>query len=229
MVGRYRRSQEGNRSRFYFLLSIVFIFVVVKWGFPLFIKIIAGDGAQVKRTDEDVIPPQAPMLSALPEATNGAELTIEGYTEGGVNIELNVNDVLNKTDKSKDDGFFSLSASLQNGTNRIQIRAIDGANNASLSEVKLINLDKEPLTLSITSPKDGTEYIGKNSQAIEINGKVNKSNTQVLANNSFVDVARDGTFTHKLQLTNGDNNIKIIASDKAGNKDEVDLKLIYSP
>ena len=229
MVGRYRRSQEGNRSRFYFLLSIVFIFVVVKWGFPLFIKIIAGDGAEVKRTEEDFIPPQPPILSALPEATNGAEIIIEGYTEGGVNIELNVNDVLNKTDKSKDDGFFSLSASLQNGTNRIQIRAIDGANNASLSEVKLVSLDKEPLTLSITSPKDGTEYIGKNSQAIEIIGKVNKPNTQVLANNSFVDVARDGSFTHKLQLSNGDNNIKIIASDKAGNKDEVDLKLTYSP
>lgn len=229
MMGRYRRSQEGNRSRFYFLLSIVFIFVVVKWGFPLFIKIIAGEGVVVKNTEEDIIPPQVPMLSALQEATNEAEIIIEGYTEGGANIELNVNDVLNKTDKAKDDGFFSLVANLQNGVNRIQVRAVDGSNNASLSEVKLVNLDKEPLTLSITTPKDGTEYIGKNSQAVEIIGKVSKPNTQVLANNSFVDVARDGSFTHKLQLTNGDNKIKIVASDKAGNKDEVELKLIYSP
>lgn len=229
MVGRYRRSQEGNRSRFYFLLSIVFIFVVVKWGFPLFIRIIAGDGAIVKNTEVDVIPPQSPILSALPEATNGGEIIVEGYTEGGANLELNVNDVLNKTDKAKDDGFFSLVATLQTGTNRVQIRAVDSANNASLSEIKLVNLDKEPLTLTVTSPKDGTEYIGKNSQAVEINGKVNKPNTQVLANNSFVDVARDGSFTHKLQLSNGDNTIKIVASDKAGNKDELDLKLIYSP
>ncbi len=229
MVGRYRRSQEGNRSRFYFLLSIVFIFVVVKWGFPLFIRIIAGDGAIVKNTEVDVIPPQSPILSALPEATNGAEIIVEGYTEGGASLELNVNDVLNKTDKAKDDGFFSLVATLQTGTNRVQIRAIDGANNASLSEIKLVNLDKEPLVLTVSSPKDGTEYIGKNSQAVEIIGKVNKPNTQVLANNSFVDVARDGSFTHKLQLSNGDNTIKIVASDKAGNKDELDLKLIYSP
>jgi len=77
--------------------------------------------------------------------------------------------------------------------------------------------------------KDGTEYIGKNSQTVEINGKVNKPNTQVLANNSFVDVGRDGTFSHKMQLSAGDNTIKIVASDKAGNKDEVELKLIYSP
>lgn len=229
MMGRYRRSQVGNRSRFYFLLSIVFIFVVIKWGFPLFIKIIAGDGVEVKRTEEDIIPPQSPILSALPEATNGGEIIVEGYTEGGASLELNVNDVLNKTDKAKEDGFFSLVATLQNGSNRIQLRAIDGANNASLSEIKLVNLDKEPVVLIITSPKDGTEYIGKNSQAVEINGKVNKPNTQVLANNSFVDVSRDGTFTHKLQLSNGDNSIKIVASDKAGNKDEVELKLTYSP
>ncbi len=202
---------------------------MVKWGFPLFIKIIAGNGVEVKRTEEDIIPPQTPILSALPEATNGAEIIIEGYTEGGANIELNVNDVLNKTDTAKDDGFFSLTASLQNGSNRIQVRAVDAANNASLSEIKLVNLDNEPVVLTIVSPKDGTEYIGKNSQAVEINGKVNKSNTQVLANNSFVDVARDGTFTHRLQLSNGDNNIKIVASDKAGNKDEVNLRLIYSP
>lgn len=229
MMGRYRRSQEGNRSRFYFLLSIVFVFVVIKWGFPFFIRIIAGDGVAINKTEEDIIPPQMPMLTPLPEATNEAMIIVEGYTEAGAKLELNINDVLSKTDTAKEDGSFRIEASIQNGQNRVQVRAVDLANNASMSEVKLVTLDKEPVVLTISSPKDGTEFIGKNSQVVDITGKTNKQSTQVLANNSFVDVGRDGTFTYKYSLNAGENEIKLVASDKAGNKDEKTIKLTYSP
>lgn len=228
-MGRYRRSQEGNRSRFYFLLSIVFVFVTIKWGFPFFIRIIAGEGVAINKTEEDIIPPQMPILAPLPEATNGGTIIVEGYTEGGAKVELNINDVLSKTDTAKEDGSFRFEASIQNGANRVQVRAVDGANNASMSEVKLVSLDKEPVMLTVSSPKDGTEFIGKNSQTVDITGKINKQNTQVLANNSFVDVARDGSFTYKYLLNPGENEVKLVASDKAGNKDEKIIKLIYSP
>ncbi len=229
MSGRYRRAQEGNRSRFYFLLSAIFIFVIIKWGFPLFLKIIAGNAIDKTQQEVDIIPPQTPLLSALPEATNEAEIMVEGYTEASAKLELTVNDVLTKTDTAKEDGSFLLSATIQTGNNRIQVRAVDTANNASLSEVKIVTLDKEPVTLTISSPKDGTEYIGKNSQSVEITGKVSKANVEVIANNSFVSVNRDGTFVHKLLLSQGENNIEIIASDKAGNTDKQTLKLTYSP
>lgn len=228
-MGRYRRAQTGNRSRFYILLSVALVIVMIKWGFPLFVKIIAGNGATVSRTTEDIIPPQPPILSPLPEATNEGTINVEGFTEQGASLELTVNDTLNNSDKAKDDGSFTFSASLSTGANRVQIRATDEAGNASLSEVKIITVDKEPVTLSITSPKDGTEYIGRNSQSVEITGKTNKPNTQVIANNSFVDVNRDGTFVHRLQLASGENIIKLIASDKAGNQDEKTIKLIYTP
>lgn len=228
-MGRYRKSQEGGKSRFYLLLSVVFIFVMVKWGFPLFIKIIAGKGVQVSNKTEDIIPPQPPIISALPEATNSAEIAVEGFTEQDAQIELMVNDTLNKTDKAKPDGSFSFLGGLSTGSNRLQIRAVDAAGNASLSEVKIVIFDKEPISLSITSPKDGSEFIGKNSQSIEIVGKTNKQNAQVIANNSFVDVNRDGTFVHRLLLANGDNTIKIVASDKAGNVAEETIKVVFTP
>lgn len=228
-MGRYRRAQSGNRSRFYILMSIVLVVVMVKWGFPLFVKVIAGNGANVSRTNDDIIPPQPPILSPLPEATNEGTINIEGFTEQGALLELNVNDILNKSDKAKEDGSFTFSANLSTGANRVQVRAVDEAGNASLSEVKIVSVDKEPVTLTITSPKDGTEYIGKNSQSVEITGKTNKPNTQIIANNSFVDVNRDGTFVHRLQLASGENIIKMIASDKAGNQDEKTIKLVFTP
>lgn len=229
MIGRYRRSQEGSKSRYYFFLSIIFIFVMIKWGFPLFIKVIAGKGVQISNKTEDIIPPQPPMLSAVPEATNSANIVVEGYTEQGADIELMVNDTLNQKDKAKDDGSFSFNATLSNGANRVQVRAADSANNSSLSEVKIVNVDKEPLVLTITTPKDGSEYIGKNNQSIEIAGIVSKPSSQLIANSSFVDVGRDGNFSHKFLLNAGENIIKLVASDKAGNTDEKTIKVVYSP
>jgi hypothetical protein len=92
-----------------------------------------------------------------------------------------------------------------------------------MSEIKLVNLDKEKLELTIASPKDGMEFFGKNSQVIEIVGKINKQGSQVVANNSFVNVNRDGTFVHKLQLVPGENKIQFLAQDKAGNKIEQNI------
>ncbi len=190
---------------------------------------MAGKGVDISRKVDDIIPPQSPILSALPEATNEASIKIEGFTEQGASLELMINDTLDKSDKAKEDGSFSFATILTTGPNRIQIRAVDEAGNASLSEVKIIIVDKEPVILTISSPGDGTEYIGKNSQLVEIQGKTNKAGTQVIANNSFVDVSRDGTFVHRLQLAPGENTIKLIASDKAGNLDEKTIKLIFTP
>lgn len=229
MIGRYKRAQEGNKSRFYLVLSVVFIFVMIKWGFPIFIRIIAGKPSIVSTASEDIIPPQTPILSAIPEATNEANISIDGYTEQGAQIELMINDTLNKLDKAKEDGTFSIWTTLNSGLNRVQVRASDTSGNSSLSEVKLITVDREPVVLTITSPKDGTEFIGKNSQSIEITGSTTKSGTQVMANNSFVDVNKDGSFLQRIQLNAGENTIKIVASDKAGNVDEKTIKITYTP
>lgn len=229
MIGRYRRSQQKGKSGFYIFLSLVLIIVMIKWGFPLFVKVIAGKGAEVSRDIADIIPPQSPILSALPEATNEATIAVDGFTENGAKLELMINDTLNKVGTANPDGSFSFQPILVNGSNRVQVRAIDAANNSSLSEIKIVVVDKEPVVLTVTSPKDGTEYIGKNSQSIEISGKVSKSGAMVVANGSFVDVNKDGTFLHRLLLQNGNNSIKIVASDKAGNTDEKTIPVTYTP
>ncbi len=229
MAGRYRNNQESSRSRFYILLSVVFVFVVIKWGIPFFVNVLAGDGSPRISQEKDVIPPQVPILSALPEATNSASLQIEGYTEPGAALDFLINDKISITDKANSDGSFSKIATLDTGSNRVQVRAADEAGNINISEVKLVIFDNKPLDLTITSPKDGTELFGKNNQVVDIQGETSKPESQVIINSSFVIVGKDGSFVHRLQLQNGSNEIKVVASDKAGNSAETKLTLVYTP
>lgn len=229
MAGRYRTSKEKNKSRFYIFLSIVFIVVMFKWGVPFFVNTIAGTGSVRQNQDKDVIPPQPPVLSALPEATNSSSLSVEGYTEAGASLDLLINDSISVTGKAGDDGSFSILGSLLAGSNRVYIRATDASGNSSTSEVKMVTFDNKPIELTITSPKDASEFFGKNNQVIDISGLVSKVDSEVVVNNSFVVVDKDGKFTHRFQLAGGNNELKIVASDHAGNTAEQTIKILYTP
>lgn len=229
MAGSYRSNKEKNRSRFYILLSVIFVFVMYKWGIPFFMDMIAGKGGIKITQDKDIIPPQAPVLSALPEATNSSSIWVEGFTEAGASLELLINDNISQVSKANEDGSFSITGTLKPDTNRVNVRATDEARNVSSSEVKIVTLDEKPLELSITSPKDGAEFFGKNNQVIEVSGETNKKEAQVIVNSSFVLVGSDGKFVHRFQLANGNNELKIIASDRAGNTAEETIKILYTP
>ncbi len=229
MAGRYRTSNENNRSRFYILLSVIFVIVMFKWGIPFFVNIIAGKGAVRQNEVKDVIPPQAPVISALPDATNSSSLLVEGFTEADASLELLVNDAISKTDKAGADGAFSILTRIIVGSNRVYLRATDSAGNSSTSEVEIVVFDDKQIELSLTSPKDGSEFFGKGNQVIDIAGVVNKTDSQVIINNSFVVVDKEGKFNHRYQLADGSNDIKIIASDKAGNTAERTIKVLYTP
>lgn len=229
MAGRYKQSRNKNKSRFYIFLSVVFVFVMIKWGLPLFMDLVAGNGAQRINTDKDIIPPQSPIFSALPEATNSARVVIEGFTEKGAMVELLLNDRVEKISNANEAGGFVFEADLVSGQNRVQLRAKDDAGNESMSEVSLIEFDNKPISLVVSSPKDGSEFFGKTNQVIDIRGEVDKLGSQVLINNSFVQVDRNGFFLHRFMLSSGENVIKVVASDKAGNSAENTLKLVYTP
>ena len=105
-----------------------------KWGVPLFMDLVAGSGGKRVNTEKDIIPPQSPVISALPDATNSASLVIDGFTEKGASVELVLNDVMEKVSTADDSGVFSFEATLKIGQNRIQLMAKDVAGNESMSE-----------------------------------------------------------------------------------------------
>jgi ABC-type Na+ efflux pump permease subunit len=215
MPGRYKQSQNKNKSRFYILLSVIFIIVMIKWGVPLFMNLVAGTGSYRVATGKDI--------------TNSANITVEGFTESGARVELLINDVVDSVSIADEAGSFLFDSRLILGQNRVQLRAKDEAGNESMSEVALIYFDNKPIDLVVSSPKDGSEYFGKINQVIDVKGSVDKPNSQVLVNNSFVQVDRNGSFVFRFMLSGGENTIKVVASDSAGNFAEKTLKLIYTP
>lgn len=230
ITGKYRESKEKSRSRYYILLSIVFVIVLIKWGVPAFIDYVSGPSvSQSNNSEKDVIPPQIPVLSAVPEATNSARFEVQGYTEKEADVELFINDNLVDTKKSDDNGSFVLNGNLEVGSNRLSIKARDTSGNFSQSEDRVITYDNKPVELIIDSPKDGNVYYGSNSQTVDIVGSVNKPDSTVTINGSFAFVSKEGKFNQRYQLTNGENNLKIIVVDRAGNTTEIELKLNFIP
>lgn len=230
MTGSYRANSQKNNSRFYLLLSVIFIFVVFKWGLPLFINIISGpEKTGQESTYNDDLPPQVPVLSALPEATNSGKIKVEGYTEPEATAELYLNDVLVETQKVDTNGYFSFEAQLVEETSRIYIKAKDANNLFSQSPVTIVTLDKKPVKLTVTNPKDGNEYYGGNNQTVDVTGTVSKIEATVLVNDSYAMVDKAGNFTQRIMLVNGENKLVIKAIDKAGNGSEQVVTVNFIP
>ena len=229
MDGRYRTTKDKNKSRYYLLLSVVFVVLMAKWGVPAMIGAISGpEGRRAVQNEKDIIPPQQPIFSALPEATNSANLSIEGYTEAGAEVELLVNDTRAGIERADESGLFEFDATLAPGDNRVSATAKDDTGNTSQSPVAIVVFDNLPVELTVESPANGNEYFGKTNQTIEVRGKVNKDEIEVLVNNSFALVEKGGSFRYRLLLAEGENTIKVIATDKAGNRDEAELVVRFS-
>ena len=225
-VDRYSNRKKNKSGLTYFILTILFVFFMVKWGVPLFINLVAGPTGSkggLLSNSEDNVPPQTPILSALPEATNSGQITIGGYTEPKVEISVWRNDEMEASDKSDDQGAFRVSLQLSDGENRVQVKAKDEKGNVSESVVKTIFFDKTEITIAIELPSDGSEVFGKSSQSLVVSGKVSQPEATVTVNGSFARVDTEGKFSVTVRLNEGDNEILVKAVGRAGNVTEKKL------
>lgn len=224
----YKSRAKQKQTRYYLVLSFVFVLVLFKWGFPLIVDVIGRTGGSSSSvTEEDVLPPQPPVLAALPEATNSARLKIEGYTEADAELSVWLNEELEEVDQADDEGNFVVWIKLDEGENVVLVKAKDEAGNESLSATKRVEFDKKPLEMSLENPQDGSEYFGEQNQTIEVKGSINKSEVQVTINGLYTSVDSEGVFSHALRLSEGDNTIEVIATDPAGNSSNVSLSVRY--
>lgn len=210
------------------MISIVLIGVFVKWGIPLFLDVLSGPTGKKVKITEDALPPIIPQLSAVPEATFSASINVEGFTDADVEVTAVVNDQNGDTVITDKDGAFSLTAKLADGENRIQVKAKNKDQKESFSVIKIVSRDDKPINITLESPKDGSEFSGKTNQVVEFRGKLDKAEADLTINNAFARVMSDGTFSLMFRLSEGDNEINIVATDKAGNRSEKSLRLSFS-
>lgn len=208
--------------------ALLFLFV----GLPLFARIIFGltslnqnKSVENKSSSAVLFPP---TLDPVLEATNSAKIKISGYGDKDTTVIIMVNDVeVVKVTADKDGKFSANNITLDQGANSITAKSALKDSESSPSSPINIVYKKTPPKLDVESPSDGEKFYSENKEA-NISGKTDPENT-ISVNERFVIVDQDGNFSYKLPLSDGENKLKIIATDQAGNQTTEERKVNYTP
>jgi len=179
----------------------------------------------VKSAKNDVAYVAPPVINPLNEATKSAQITVNGYAGEKQTIKLYVNGKLtDKTEVKKNKQFTFNNVSLEKGNNEIKTKAINSDKKESdYSVIININYIDKPPALDVTYPQDG-QTISKGDSPIKVTGKTDPG-VKVTVNDFWAISQDDGSFSYTLSLSDGDNTIKIVATDDAGNQTTKELKV----
>jgi len=137
------------------------------------------------------------------------QFTIQGVTEPEASILVN-NDP--QPIEVARDGGFTIHHRLEEGLNRLEVRAIDQAGNVA-SVIRELTLITHPPEIVIDSPPD---RLWINQKLITIRGRVQPGVT-LAVNDKEVPVGADGSFTTDVMLQEGANALRFKATDEVGN------------
>ena len=202
---------------------------MVRFGIPFlagFTGFVSGLGDQDdgKATNDSSFI-SAPILDPITEATNSAELKVSGQITSELEVAVYLNDALLDKKMSEDNGSFSFKLYLHQGENKIKLQAVEGDKKSEFSDEEIVlYLNKEPL-LEIKSPNDGQKFEKEDNRAT-ISGTTDQGARVTI--NDFQAAMEGNNFSYSLSLQSGENNIKIVATDIAGNRTEKTLKVTYS-
>lgn len=186
-------------------------------GFSLLLEKAKGNDTTTvaKQTTTYIAPP---TLNTAVDATNSAQIEISGFAEKNQTISLFINDhLVDKTSVRSDKHFNFPDVTLEKGKNVIKAKAVteDHQESSYSNEIHTSYLKNEP-SLSIDKPQDGQGF-NKNSGPVSIEGQTDLGIKITV--NEFVAIVDDqGKFSYLYNIKDGDNDIKVVATDDAGNK-----------
>lgn len=168
----------------------------------------------------------SPILNPLPTATNSAQIIISGVSDKNRTIYLYINS--KKIDEIETDskGHFSTNENLSKGENIISAKAKFKEKESDFSNSYNVIFKNLAPKLDLTSPNDGQTF-NKDQNKANVSGQTD-SDVTITVNGFWAVIDENNSFSYLLPLQNGDNEIKIVAIDQAGNKTEKDLKVNYS-
>ncbi|MCJ7828087.1 Ig-like domain-containing protein [Patescibacteria group bacterium] len=229
---RLNRIEESRNLRQAYLLiglTILIIGSLIVFGLPIMIKVSTFMG-ELRSSGEissnkDKVPPQTPLLDSYPQDTNERNIELSGKTEAGVVVSILVNDYPLDDIISDNEGLFTVFVELNEGNNVIKISAQDPAGNESTTKQVSINFDHTPPEINLTNPSQPTSSTEESKVLIQ---GTTEPSTYVYLNEQRLVVNVTGAFQSQHQLTEGENTLKLVAKDKAGNETEIELKITYS-
>ncbi|MDO8429658.1 MAG: hypothetical protein Q7S88_03445 [Candidatus Daviesbacteria bacterium] len=172
-----------------------------------------------------------PVLNIPFESTNSAKISVQGYALALSEVEIYLDDIIQDTVKTREDGTFKSSEiELNLGTNNLYGKTIDekGIKSLPSKTIKVI-FDNEKPKLELTEPEEGRTITGGDKK-VKVSGKVAfEEQITVTINNSRIIVNSESNFSQIVELSDGENEIVIEAKDLAGNITRLSRKVIYNP
>lgn len=211
-------------------LTIVLIVLGLVFGIPLFSKFVGlfTKNSSQQQSTQSTTTLLAPNVSTLPKYTNQQSISIKGTAQPNSTIKIFFN---NSSDETVTDGSgnFAANVTLTKGVNTIYAKTVDSNGNESQPSVSYsVNYTNQTPNLTVNTPQNNQNFYGSASKSLDIQGSTDAGNT-VTINDHIAILDANGKFSYSIDLQNGDNQLKIVSTDLAGNKKEIDLKVIFNP
>lgn len=223
--------RDSKKNLFLSLFGIIAIlFIVFKFGIPFLVNftlLISGQSETPNQKKEEFSFVNSPILNPLPVSTNSAKIVISGKSAKDSEIELFINESIVDKTLADSKGRFEFEQTLSEGGSKIYVRAKENGKESDFSQSFEVLFDNKAPELFIKSPSDNHSF-SKDQNKSFVSGNTEKD-TIVTINGLRAIVDGTGNFSYNLPLQNGENKIKIVAVDLAGNQTEKEIKVNYSP
>lgn len=234
-LARVEKKRSLKKALLFVILTISLILTLIFFGIPTLVRVailfanIKGSSTQTTE-QTDSVPPSPPQLNDLSEYTKDQNISLSGFAEQNSTVEVFLNGSPVGTITTNSDGkFFIEKVSLSQGKNEIYAIATDKTGNKSQpSQTITTNFDNTFPDLTVDQPQDGVTLNGDRQKKIKISGQT-EPNVSLTLNDRLIIIDQEGKFSTDFTLSEGENELKIIAIDKAGNQTEKDLKIIFNP
>lgn len=227
-----RLARQTERNLIFILLGIgVIVVLFLIFGANLLVKFSLfverkADSSSVQAQNSSFV--SIPSLDPLVSSTNSATIDVSGTADNGSYIKLYVNGKMaKKADIKSDHTFIAHDVQLEAGENDIKAKTFleEEKKQSEFSDIVSVRYSNKAPELSIDFPSDGQIY-NKDNNPIRVRGKAGAS-SRVTVNDFWAITDNEGNYIYNLPLKNDDNEIKVVATDDAGNKAEKTIHITY--
>lgn len=167
----------------------------------------------------------APVITSPADGsfTNVENVTVSGTAAPTTTVEIYNDGEEVASVATTDEGTFSADITLEDGANTLTAKAVTGQGSTDESAPVTITLDQTKPRVSITSPENNLKT---NRESVTVTGTVDEANLDwVKVNGQRAQVDEEGNYSHRMLLNEGENVIKVVALDKAGNRHAKTVKV----
>jgi len=126
-----------------------------------------------------------------------------------------------------EDGQFNQLVQLNEGDNQLAIYAVNKSGTESLqTKTYQVIFDDEPPIINIIEPTPDSVIELKRNRSTTIIGETEPL-SKVYLNERLILVGEDGQFSSSYYLDEGENNLKFLVIDRAGNQSELEIKVKF--